>query len=120
MDPITLAITTALANLSQDVVRGAYAALKGKLRDKFGAESQLVEAVNKLEEKPESKARRAVLQEEVASSEASQDTDLLQLANVLIEELKKLPEANVNINQEVKIRGDQNIVTGQGDVSLNK
>ena len=94
MDPISLAISTALANLSQDVVRGAYAALKGKLREKFGGNSELMEALQKLEEKPESKARRAAVQEEVAGSGASQDTDLLQLANALLEELKKLPSLN--------------------------
>jgi hypothetical protein len=120
MDPISLAISTALANISQDVVRGAYAALKGRLRDKYGGNSGVVEAVEKLEEKPESKARQAVLQEEMISSGANQDKDLVQLANDLIEELKKLPGGKVDIKQDIQIRGDRNIVTGQGDVSVNE
>ena len=90
MDPITLAITTALANLSQDMIRDAYTAFKAALQDKFGVNSDLVEAVDKLEQKPEPKARQAMLQEEVASSGAGQDPDLLQRANALIERLKQL------------------------------
>ena len=120
MDPITLAITTALANLSQDVIKDAYAALKTALQHKFGVKSELVEAVDKLEQKPESKARQAMLQEEVANSGAGQDSDLLQVANVLIKQLRELPGGKVDIHQNVNIRGDHNIVTGQGDVKGDK
>lgn len=120
MDPITLAITTALANLSQDLIKDAYTAFKAALQDKYGVNSELVEAVDKLEEKPESKARQAMLQEEVASSGAGQDPDLLQVANTLIEQLKVLSGGKVDINQDIKIRGDRNIVTGQGDVTVNE
>lgn len=120
MDPITLAITSALANLSQDLIKDAYTAFKAALQDKFGINSELVEAVDKLEQKPESKARQAMLQEEVASSGAGQDPDLLRVANALIEQLKKLSGGKVDINQDVKIRGDRNIVTGQGDVTVNE
>ncbi len=120
MDPITLAITAALANLSQNVIKDAYVAFKAVLQDKFGVKSELVEAVDKLEEKPDSKTRQAMLQEEVASSKADQDPDLLQVAKSLIEQLKQLPGGKVDINQDVKIRGDRNIVTGQGDVTTNE
>jgi len=120
MDPITLAITAALANLSQDLIRDAYTAFKAALQDKYGVNSELVEAVDKLEEKPESRARQALLQEEVAGSGAGQDPDLLQMANTLIEQLKELSAGKVDITQDVKIRGDRNIVTGQGDVTVNE
>jgi hypothetical protein len=120
MDPITLAITAALANLSQNVIKDAYVAFKAALQDKFGVKSELVEAVDKLEEKPESKARQAMLEEEVASSKADQDPDLLQVAKALIEQLKELPGGKVDIIQDIKIRGDRNIVTGQGDVTTNE
>src|SRR6266487_7034352 len=109
MDPVTLAITTALANLSQDLIKDAYAAFKAALRDKYGINSELVEAVDKLEHKPDSKARQSVLQEEVINSKADQDTNLLQLANELLEKLKELPGAKFHIDQDVKIRGDRNI-----------
>jgi hypothetical protein len=120
MDPITLAVTTALANLSQDVIRDAYAALRAALQNKYGINSELTEAVDKLEQKPDSKARQAMLQEEVAGSGAGQDQELLQLANELIEQLKQLSGGKVDIRQDVNIKGDRNIVTGKGDVTVNE
>jgi hypothetical protein len=120
MDPITLAIVTALGNLAEAAIQDSYNAFKAALQKKYGIKSELLESVNKLEEKPDSKARQSVLQEEVANAKADQDSKLLQTANELLEKLKELPGAKVNINQDVKIRGDRNIVTGQGDVTVNE
>ena len=120
MDPITLAITTALGNLGQTVIKDAYDALKGALQNKFGVESDLVDAVEKLEQKPDSNARKAVLQEEVEGSKAAQDSELIQLAELMIEKLKELPGGQVEILQDVNIKGNRNIVTGQGDVTVNE
>ena len=120
MDPITLAITTALGNLGQTVIRDAYDALKEALQHKFGADSDLVEAVDKLEQKPDSNARQAVLQEEIETSQANQDSELVMLAKSLVEKLNDLPGGQVEILQEVDIKGNRNIVTGQGNVTVNE
>src|SRR5687768_15947718 len=120
MDPISLAITTALANLSQEVIKDAYSALKAALQSKFGVDSEIVEAVEKLEEKPDSKARQAVLQEEVSSAKADQDPELLQITKTLGAQLKEVTGGKVDIMQDIEIRGDRNIVTGQGDVTVNE
>ena len=120
MDPVTLAIITALANLSQTAIQDSYAAFKAALQKKYGIKSELLESVNKLEQKPDSKARQSLLQEEVANAKADQDQNLLQVANELLEKLKELPGTNVNINQDIKIKGSRNIITGQGDVTVNE
>ena len=120
MDSITLAIITALANLSQTAIQDSYTAFKAALQKKYGIKSELLESVNKLEQKPDSKARQSVLQEEVANAKADQDPKLLQVANELLEKLKELPGAKINISQDVSIRGNRNIVTGQGDVTVNE
>ena len=120
MDPVTLAITTALANLSQTAIQDSYIAFKAALQKKYGVKSELLESVDKLEQKPDSKARQGVLQEEVANAKADQDSKLLQIANELLEKLKELPGTNVNINQDIKIKGSRNIITGQGDVTVNE
>lgn len=120
MDPVTLAIITALGNLSQAAIQDAYAAFKAALQKKYGIKSELLESVDKLEQKPDSKARQSVLQEEVANAKADQDSKLLQAANELLEKLKELPRANINIKQEIKIKGSRNIITGQGDVTVNE
>ncbi len=46
IDPITTAIIAALANLSKDAIKDGYGALKAALKKKFGAESDLVDAVD--------------------------------------------------------------------------
>jgi hypothetical protein len=120
MDPVTLAIVTSLANLSQTAIQDAYMAFKAALQKKYGIKSELLESVNKLEQKPDSKARQSVLQEEVANAKADQDPKLLQIANDLLEKIKELPGAKINISQDLNIRGDRNIVTGQGDVTINE
>lgn len=119
MDPITLAITTALGNLGQSVIKDAYDALKAALQKKFGADSDLVDAVDKFEQKPESKARETLLQEEVDTTKAMEDTELIQLAESLIEKIKELPDEPVKIKQKVEINGNRNIVAGR-DVTINE
>jgi hypothetical protein len=119
VDPISIAIMSALANLSQEVIKDAYNALKASLQHKFGVKSDLVEAVDKLEQKP-SEGRAKTLQEEVAASGADKDPELRQIAEALIEQLKQLPGGTANIKQNIQIHGNRNIVTGQGDVTVNE
>ena len=69
MDAITLAIVTGLAiPLTKDALADAYAALKAALKKKFGDESDVVNAVEQLEKKPDSEGRKATLQEEVENA----------------------------------------------------
>lgn len=120
MDPITLAIASGLGSLGQEVIKDAYSALKAALQQKCGVDSDVLGAVDKLEQKPESNARQAMLQEEIINSGADQDKELLQLANSLIEQLKNIPGSKIDVRQDVNIRGNRNIVSGQGDVTVNE
>ena len=78
MDSITMAIVAALdAGVVGDTVEAdqqaaveAYEALKAALSQKFGADSDLSDAIDKLEKKPESFGRKEVLKEEVATVRA--------------------------------------------------
>lgn len=96
MDPITTAIIAALAagtakglsEASAALIPDAYEALKTALKDKFGGDSDLVEAVDGLEAKPDSTARAAVVEEEVKMAEAHKDPDLLALAQDLNQALE--------------------------------
>ena len=91
MDPITTAIIAALATLSKDVVKDSYNALKGALKQKFGSESDLVDAVDKLEKKPDSEGRKAMLQEEMEMAKAIADADLVGLAQKLLAAIQEQP-----------------------------
>ena len=99
MDPITTAIIAAVANLSKDAIQDGYNALKATLKKKFGSESDLVDAVEGLEKKPDSEARKAMLQEEVAIAKVNDDPDIAQLVQDLLDKIQEQPGAEQIINQ---------------------
>jgi hypothetical protein len=100
MDPIiTTAIVAALANLSKDVIKDSYNALKAGLKTKLGEQSDLVVAVTKLEMKPDSEARKAMVQEEVESAKVYDDPDILRLVQELLDHLNEQPERQKLNNQ---------------------
>jgi hypothetical protein len=89
----------ALANLSTDAIKEGYEALKAGLKKKFGAQSDLCEAVGKLEQKPDSEARKAAVQEEVAAVSGNTDPEIVQLLENLLEKLRELPGGQQSIQQ---------------------
>jgi hypothetical protein len=93
MDPITIAIMAvapALAkNLVTNVVTDAYAGVKEIIRRKWGEKSAIDQAIAAVEEKPDSKGKAAVLEEEVAASGAAKDPDLMAAVQKLVEALKQ-------------------------------
>ncbi|MFP4221402.1 MAG: hypothetical protein ACLFSH_12580 [Phormidium sp.] len=99
MDPITAAIIAALATLSKDVIKDSYNALKGALKQKFGPDSDLVDAVDSLEKKPDSEGRKAMVQEEIEIAKAIDDPDLVGLAQMLLDKIKEQPGGQQVINQ---------------------
>ena len=99
MDLITTAIVSALANLSKDAIKDSYGALKAALKKKFGFESDLVDAIDKLEKKPDSEGRKATVQEEVEIAKVNDDFALLKLAQDLLDKIREEPDGQQIINQ---------------------
>jgi len=97
MDPITGAIVAALAagvaagttEVGKKVIVDAYEALKAAIKKNYGPDSDVVEAVDNLEQKPDSQARQAVVAEEIADADLTQDPDLVKLAETLLDALKE-------------------------------
>ena len=117
MDPISTALIAAICKLAEPVVKDAYDALKNLLVRKFGRTSEVVTAVEKLEQKPDSTGRRQTLQEELAGAKAGSDSEILQLAQMLLEKIQAQPGGSEAIQQTVT--GDRNIFSGSGDVSVD-
>ena len=90
MDPITSAIVAALAagavsgltQTSTTAITDAYQALKGLLAKKFGTGSQVAQAVDHLEAKPNSPARQGGLAEEIIAVQAERDSEKIGRAHV--------------------------------------
>lgn len=107
MDPVTTAFIAAVAagaaggvgKVAEEAIVDGYNALKAALRRKFGAESEVAEAVEKVEAKPESAGRRETLKEEVAAAGADQDPELRQAAEGLLERLKAQPGGAESVQQ---------------------
>jgi hypothetical protein len=109
MDPITAAIvaalslgvTSGLTETSKKAIGEAYDALKGLLKKKFGHASTVVQTVEGLETKPDSKGRQVTLQEEVAAAHADQDPDILKAARALLDQLRAQPGGEQHIQQAI-------------------
>lgn len=99
MDIITTAIIAALAALSKDAIYDSYNALKSALKKKFGSESDVVDAVEGLEKKPNSEGRKAILKEEIANAKVNDDTEIVRLAQDLLDQLQDQPNGEQIIKQ---------------------
>lgn len=92
MDPITTAIVAALSagaiggitDTTKTAINDSYSKLKGLLTKKHGVDSDVVQAIDKLEAKPESSGRRDTLQEEIAAARAEQDDQILAAAKQVL------------------------------------
>jgi disulfide oxidoreductase YuzD len=108
MDPITSAFVTALAiPVAKDVIKDGYEALKAALKKKFGDESDVVNAVEQLEKKPDSEGRKSMLQEEVENAKIYNDPQMVKLAEELLSKLKEQPGG-----QEIITQTQTNTVSG--------
>ena len=109
MDVITTAIIAALADLGKDAIKDSYNALKSALKKKFSSESEVVNAVEGLEKKPDSKGRQTTLQEEIENAKVNNDVEIVQLAQELLKQLesKKSASGKYNVQFQDKAQGVQ-------------
>lgn len=99
MDPITTAIiaalsagaTSAIPDVATKAIGDSYDSLKALLKKKFGSDSDVVGAVEKLESKPDSEGRQKVVAEELSAVGADADADLIGVATALLKQIKTQP-----------------------------
>ena len=106
MEPISAIATSlalgAAAIVGKEVVSGAvkdgYAALKGLLKTRYPKVS-----VDHLEQAPDSKARRAGVEEELTAADATRDPEVVAAARTLIELIQQqAPSAAAAIGVDLK------------------
>lgn len=109
MDPITTAIISAIAPGAAEVGRtaivDAYDGLKALIRRKSGDKSELVEAVDKLERRPESAGRKETLKEEVERVNAEKGPEILAAAQALLEKIQAQPGGEQHIRRAIGSSG---------------
>ena len=81
-----------------ELIRDAYASLKNLIKSRYPKVS-----VDQLQEVPESKSRRAVVEEDLTASGAAKDTELAALAHTLIKLIEQqAPAAAAAIGVDLK------------------
>jgi hypothetical protein len=101
MEPLT-AIVTALAlgaaaglkETAEQIFKDSYAALKALVKRKF---PQASPSLDQLEQAPDSKARRAVVEEDLAKLGAASDTEVLQQAKALLDLIEQHAPAMASV-----------------------
>jgi hypothetical protein len=90
MDPISIIVmalitgaAAALKPTTEQVIKDAYAGIKGLIQRKFGHVD-----VSMLEANPASEARQAVVQEDLEQAGAGQDEELLRQAKALLDAIQ--------------------------------
>ncbi|MBN1482774.1 hypothetical protein EH223_12410 [candidate division KSB1 bacterium] len=130
MDPISAAVVAALASgltaglgeTGKKLVVDAYNGLKSALRRKFGEKSKVVQAVDHLEQKPDSSERQQTVQQELAAAKATKDDELKNLAAALLKALNEMPQGRAAmkkyniIAEKIGIVGDHTHI--EGDLNL--
>ena len=102
MDAITAAIVLGVAgNFATEALKATYKVLKDALTAKYGEKSNLVDAVNKLESKPNSEPRKGLVQEAVEEVQADKDPELVKLAQDLLDKIKDQPDGIASIKQVI-------------------
>jgi hypothetical protein len=122
MDTVTAAILAAFGKLGAKAVQDTYEGLKTVVRRKFGVESDLADAVEKLEKKPEAEGRQITLKEEVEAAGASKDAEIMKAVEALIEAIKEQPGGEEAVQQIInqQVIGDDNIFSGTGNISVTR
>lgn len=102
---VTNAIVAALSagavagatDTAKSAISDAYEGLKSLIKKKFGHDSEAAEAIDKLEAKPDSGARKEVLAEELNAVNSSSDPELVSAAESLLALIKALPHGEKHI-----------------------
>jgi hypothetical protein len=105
MDPVTVAIIAALSagatsgvtDAAKKTIVDGYEGLKGLLKKKFGSNSGVADAIDKLQATPDSPGRRETLAKELKAINAAAEPELLCAAQSLLELIKAMPQGERHI-----------------------
>ena len=91
MDPLSTIVAavvagaaTGLGAVAAEAVKDAYAGLRKLIVDRYADRGDVADALDKVEARPDSQARQAMLREELAAAGAEKDAELLTAAQALL------------------------------------
>ena len=110
MDPVTFTaivaaisagLGTGVSKVGESALVDTYQGLKAMLQRKFANNSEVVEAVDKLEKKPDSEGRKGMLKEELEDAGVDHDPEVRQVAQELLKQLEAQPGGEAHIQNAV-------------------
>jgi hypothetical protein len=130
VDPVTTIVTAVVAgavaagkDVAAQAVKDGYAGLRALVVRKFGEESEVADAVESVEKKPDSKGRQEMLKEELEAAKADQDAELMGQARALLDLLKEHglapgPSYHAEVHGSGAIAQDHSVAAGAGGVAV--
>lgn len=124
MDPISAVIIAAISAIGtavgKEAVLDAYKGIKNRIKAKFGQENQVSKAIAEVEADPGSKGKQMVLVEQMAKAKVDQDKEIIKAAEVLMVQLKNIPEGEkhiMNVQGKFIAQADRG---GTASITINK
>ncbi|MGF1473448.1 MAG: hypothetical protein ACFB50_17135 [Rubrobacteraceae bacterium] len=105
MEPVTFAVIVAFlaqqatGQVASEAATDAYRALKDKLSSRFGDKSDVIEAVDILEKRPDSEGSKKLLQEEIDRAAPDSDPEIFAAAQHLRDQIESEPGGEQHIQQ---------------------
>jgi len=122
METLTTAIIAALGNLGVKAVGDAYEGVKALVLRKFGADSDLAEAVKKLEQKPDAQGRQITLKDEAEAAGANKDAEIMKAVEALLAAVQAQPGGEKAVRDIIhqQVSGSGQIFSGSGNVTVTR
>jgi hypothetical protein len=86
-----------VSDTAKSGIADAYQGLKSLIKKKFGHDSEVAEAIDKLEAKPDSDGNKKTLAEELEAVNSASDPELVSAAQSLLSLIKALPQGEKHI-----------------------
>jgi len=118
MEPITTALiagaTAGFTKIGSQLVNDCYTAIKTAIANKLGSQSDAMQALERLENKPDSEVRKGAVAEDLADLDIHNDTELATLAKYLLDAIDSEPAGAQHIKNIQNVIGNGNMVVGPG------
>src|SRR5687768_4049452 len=117
---LTAGLVTGVSKVGENALVDAYQGLKATLKRKFGDDSEVVKAVETLEEDPNSDWRQGMPKEKVDRAGVDQDLEVRRAAQELLDRVVETPGGE---QHAMIIRGNYNAMAdrgGRASVRINR
>lgn len=118
LDALTIGALTGVSDTAKQAIEDGYGGFKRLLSQKLGTGSQVVEAIDALEQKPDSQDCQKGLLDQLTAENAGNDSELLKAAQMLREQVKTLLGGERHVRQEAHGTGIAQ-AAGSGNASVH-